>query len=264
MLSFIVIFKEHTPEVERCLAGIETAARTVFNKYCHTYEILTSTRNNKSIARNLLCWEAKGDILVFIDADAYPTDFWLHELLKPFTDSNVGVVGGPNICPPDATEDEVLADKILTFPLATWKSAARYKVTGRIRETDEAELTSCNMAVRREAFMQAEGFPANIIPCEENVLMERIQQNGWKLIYNPMAIVYHSRDALFMDHLKKIHYYAKGRGMMIRKRQGKLKIFPKFSTDFIYLSIGLLFHYIFYISGLIQGFIQRDSNAAVK
>lgn len=255
MLSFIVIFKARSPEVERCLAGIETAAKTTFNNFNHSYEVLTSTKNNKSLARNELCLQAKGDILVFIDGDAWPTDFWLHELLKPFNDPKVGVVGGPNILPQDADYSEVLADKILTFPLATWKSAARYKVTGKMRETDEAELTSCNLAVRREAFLQAGGFPVDFIPCEENVLMEQIQYRKWKLIYNPLAIVFHSRDALFSGHLQKIYYYARGRGNMVRKGRGKLKIFPRPSTDFLYLSVGLVFHYIFYICGLIRGYV---------
>lgn len=239
-------------DVQNCLVSVRKATEYVDERV----EILTSTKPNKSLARNELCYASKGEILVFIDSDAEPSDFWLHELLKPFWNARVGVVGGCHILKQTATKKEELADKILSFPLATWKSASRYKVSGKIRVTDESELTSCNMAVRRKAFMEAGGFPLEFIPCEENVLLNNIQKLGYKMIYNPLAIVYHNRDELFLPHLRKIHYYARGRGRIIRHGKGGLKLFPRPSLELFYLGTGLFLHYIAYISGLIRGLLS--------
>lgn len=254
LFSVIVIFKEENDEVRDCLDAIDNAAS--FMNPLDDYEVLTSTRNNKSLARNECCLKAKGSILVFIDSDAKATDYWLHELLKPFEDESVGVVGGCHIVKPDASKREELADKILAFPLATWKSASRYKVSGRIRETDESELTSCNLAIRKKAFMDAGGFPKDMIPCEENVLMNRIQGKGWKMVYNPLAIVYHARDELFIPHMRKIFYYATGRGKMIRRGEGGITFVPKPSSEILYLGLGFMLHYVSYLSGLIYGIIR--------
>ena len=251
--SVIVIFREETDEVKLCLDSIDNSASFIADPY----EILTSTKDNKSLARNELCERAEGEILVFLDDDAQATDYWLHELLKPFKDPKVGVVGGCHIIKPTASKMEEMADKILSFPLATWKSSARYKVSGKMRETDESELTSCNLAIRKEAFMESGGFPLDMIPCEENVLMNRIQEKGWKLIYNPLAIVFHSRDELFYPHFKKIFYYAKGRGKMIVKGEGGIKFIPRPSSEMLFFGLGLIIHYVAYGLGLIYGMIKK-------
>lgn len=256
MFSVIVIFKEETEEVKRCLESVRESAKYLSPFDPETFEILTSTKDNKSFARNELCNKAKGRIFVFLDSDAEATDYWLHELLKPFKDSKVGVVGGCHIIRNDASKREELADKILAFPFATWKSSARYKVSGKIRVTDESELTSCNLAIRNEAFFDAGGFPIDLIPCEENALLNRIQSKGWKMIYNPLAIVFHNRDELFIPHFKKIFYYATGRGKMFRNGVGGIKFIPKPSSEIFILGIGLLVHYIAYLSGLFYGFIR--------
>jgi len=252
--SIIVIFKEETLDLQHCLFSVSRAAR--FRDQDPDYELLTSDKPNKSLARNDLCQIAKGDILVFLDSDAEASDSWLHELLKPFQDPLVGVVGGCHLMKQTASKREEMADKILAFPLATWKSASRYKVAGKIREVDESELTSCNLAIRKDAFLKAGGFPLDFIPCEENVLMNRIQALGYKMVYNPLAIVFHNRDELFRPHMKKIFFYAEGRGRMIRHNQGGIKFFPRPSSEFLLFGAGLIAHYTAYVSGLIWGMIK--------
>jgi len=258
MLSFIVIFREVNKDVRDCLESVNRSIG--FLNPHEDFEVLTSTRNNKSLARNDLCSQAVGDILVFIDSDAKATDSWIHELLKPFKDESVGVVGGCNIIKPDATKREELSDKILSFPFATWKSSSRYRVSGKMRFTDESELTSCNLAIRKKAFDESGGFPVDVIPCEENVLLNNIESKGWKMVYNPLAIVFHSRDELFFPHCRKIFYYAMGRGKMWKKGGGGIKFIPKPSWETMYLFFGLILHYMSYFSGLVYGLLRRDEN----
>jgi len=253
--SVIVIHKVLNEEAKKCIESVHVSAGNLNPPL--KYEVLTSATPNKSLARNELCGLAKGNILVFLDSDAQASDFWLHELLKPFKDPSIAVVGGCNILRQDASKREELADKILTFPLATWKSSSRYRVCGKIREVDESELTSCNLAIRKQSFVDAGGFPLNFIPCEENVLMNNIESLGYKMVYNPLAIVFHSRDPLFKPHLKKMFYYGWGRGKMWKHHKGRIKFFPKPSIELSHLLIGLVTHYIAYFSGLVWGLIKN-------
>lgn len=261
-VSVIVIYQLESKQVDMCIESIERSFLHV-EQQC---EILCSDEPNKSVARNNLAKEATGDILVFIDSDAEATDFWLHELLKPFDIfSDLGAVGGPNILGQRASHREALADKILTSPLATWKSSSRYKMAGKQRFVNESELTSCNLAIRRSVFLSVGGYPPDVIPCEENVLLNNIEKAGYKLMYNPLAIVFHNRAALFWPHLRKIFFYATGRGVMIRKRKGGLTLFPKPNTedlfvDYWILGIAFFLHYLAYVSGLIWGLLKNNKS----
>ena len=254
-ISVIVIYQKKTKQLGVCLESIEKSFLHV-EQPC---ELLCSNEPNKSVARNNLAKSANGDILVFIDSDAEASDFWLHELIKPFNGclrEIVGVVGGPNLIRDCASHGEVLADKILTSPLATWKSSSRYKVTGRERFVNESELTSCNLAIKRKVFLEVGGFPADVIPCEENVLLNNIQKHGYHLIYNPLAIVFHNRAALLLPHLRKIFFYASGRGLMMRKGKGGLKLFPRPNLDYLILGVAFVLHYFAYVAGLIWGLLK--------
>lgn len=252
--SIIIAYKD--------IYQLEVCANTVYRSIEHLNpkletEVICSAKPNPSHARNFCVENSEGNILIFIDSDAEATDGWLHEILKPFNNSKVGAVGGSNLLKPSASYREQLADKLLTFPLATWKGSSRYRVHGIQRETDESELTSCNLAIRRQAFLEVGGFPEDIVPAEENVLLNRIQKRGWKLVYNPLAIVLHDRPKLIMPYLRKIFYYGTGRGKMLKKHEGSMTVRPHFSKDWLILSLALGLHYGAYFSGVAWGYLQR-------
>lgn len=222
-------------------------------------EVLVSSEGTKSTCRNELAKVAKGMYLVFLDDDVQPRYDTIYELLMPFSMyrfKNVGVVGGSNQAFPDAERMEKLAAKILANPLATFRSSSRYTPKGDIRLSDEAEVLSCNMAVLKKAFDESGGFPEDIIPCEENVLVNRIQALGYSVVYNPFAMVYHRQPKLYHDYAHKLFDYGRGRGIMMRKNEGDPVFFPKFTRDTPHLILGYIVHVISYVSGVIWGYIR--------
>ena len=63
---------------------------------------LISTRNQGlGRARNEGLAAAQGEIVVYIDDDAYPTPSWLRHLARAFMESDHACVGGPNFVPPE-------------------------------------------------------------------------------------------------------------------------------------------------------------------
>jgi cellulose synthase/poly-beta-1,6-N-acetylglucosamine synthase-like glycosyltransferase len=223
-------------------------------------ELLISSEGNRSECLNNLARKATGDVLIFFDDDVELRYNTIQELLQPFYSGefkNVGVVGGVNIRFKDVTKDEEHADALLKNPITMFRSRARYTPIGDKRLTDESEIITCVLAISRKAFEEAGGFPGDIIPCEENVLINRIRAKGYSVVYNPFAVVYHRRPKLFREYARTIFNYGKGRGMMMRNHAGNPKLFPKPSWGWLVIGVGVIVHYASYISGVVYGYFKK-------
>ena len=64
-------------------------------------------------ARNTAAQYAQGEIIAFIDDDAYPDPHWLHYLAFAYTNTNHAGIGGPNIAP---EEDGAVAHCVANAP----------------------------------------------------------------------------------------------------------------------------------------------------
>ncbi len=107
--------------------------------------------------RDLALQYAKGEILAFIDDDAYPIRTWLKEAVKNFDDLNVAVVGGPALTP---IEDNILqkaSGRIYESILVSGNFRYRYLAQKR-REVQD--LPSCNFLIRKSV-MLALGLTSN-------------------------------------------------------------------------------------------------------
>lgn len=221
-------------------------------------DIVIITRGNRSEARNEGVKLAKHEIIAFFDDDVELREGCMKELLRPFGDPQVAVCGGVNIAFDDLSFEEQIGGALLSSKTTMMKSAARYTPIGNVRESDESELILCNMAIRKDIFEKVGGLPVGCIPNEENVLINNVQKMGYKVIYNPFAVVFHNRRPVFLPYFKSIFWYGYGRGLMIRKfgREGRPKMFFKPSKRWLYLFVGTIGHYISYVAGLIWGLLK--------
>ncbi len=69
-------------------------------------EIIIARGKHPSVQRNTALRAAKGDIIYFLDDDSVPLAGNLRHAFAHFSDPAVQIVGGPNICPPDAPQIE--------------------------------------------------------------------------------------------------------------------------------------------------------------
>ena len=77
--------------------------------------------------RDLGVRSSKGEIIAFIDDDAYPETHWLEKTLHHFADSEIGAVGGPNMTPPESNFFQHLSGDVLASPLVSGPFNYRYK-----------------------------------------------------------------------------------------------------------------------------------------
>lgn len=254
MLSIIV---PHDPGrsrelLERCQASIVKAATP------NPLELVVVSEGNTSQAKNIGAQRTIGKILIFLDDDVEVRAGCFQELLEPFKDLKVGIVGGVNLPFENISLEEKVGATLLASPFTMFKSAARYSPRGGIRETDESEIVGCVMAVRRKAFDLAGGFPETIIPCEENVLINRVQALGWKVIYTPFAVVYHRRPRVFREYARRMFQFGRGRGVMMRRSEGSPRLFWRPNRKWLYYGAGFIVHYVSYCAGVLWGLITNE------
>lgn len=179
-------------------------------------ELILARGKQPSAQRNAGVKAACGELIYFLDDDSMPVSGNLTRAVAHFRDPQVMMVGGPNLCPPDAPQLERVFALVLSSRLAFGPSRARYAPVGEVRSTSEKELILCNLITRREALMGLGGFNEALYPNEENALMDQMQQRGWRLIYDPEFTVLRRPRATVKAFAKMLMTYGRGRAEQFR------------------------------------------------
>jgi len=178
-------------------------------------EIIVARGKHPSVQRNAAIKAARGEWIYFLDDDSVPPPDNLRRAAKLFSDPAVKMIGGPNLCPPDAPPLE----QVFAVVLASWMfgpSRARYARAGEIRATSEKELILCNLLARRVDLLELGGFNEALYPNEENALMDELQKRGGKLIYDPQLFVHRRPRHSLSAFAKMLRTYGRGRAEQVR------------------------------------------------
>jgi GT2 family glycosyltransferase len=169
---------------------------------------LISTENRGlSSARNTGYHAATGEIVAYIDDDAYPDPHWLHYLADTFMASGHMGVGGPNLPPPG---DGRLAECVACSPGGP--------VHVLLTDTLAEHIPGCNMAFRKSALEAVGGFDARYRVAGDDVdLCWRLQERGWTIGFNPAALVWHHRRNSAKTYLRQQRGYGKAEALLAEK-----------------------------------------------
>ncbi len=187
--------------------------------------IIPSGKVGPAEKRDLALKYAEGEILAFIDDDAYPRQDWLKNAVLHFEDPDVGAVGGPAVT---AENDGILrqaSGKVYESFLCSGGYTYRY-VPGKLMDAED--LPSVNLIVRKDVFEQIGGYDSSFYPGEDTKLcLDIIKAAHKRIIYDPQVLVYHHRRKLFRQHLKQSNNYALHRGYFA-------KVLPETSRKLVY------------------------------
>jgi hypothetical protein len=180
-------------------------------------EILIARGRQPSVQRNTALRAARGELVYFLDDDALPDAANLRRMAERFADPKVVMLGGPNLCPPDAPALEQVFALVLSAVLAFGPSRARYTRVGGVRATSEKELILCNLSARREPVLARGGFDETLYPNEENALMDALQQHGGTLLYDPEFVALRRPRRTLQSFARMLMTYGRGRAEQFRQ-----------------------------------------------
>jgi glycosyltransferase involved in cell wall biosynthesis len=163
--------------------------------------------------RRLAAETTSAPILAFIDDDAYADPEWLAQAVRHFADANVVAAGGPAITPAGDTPRQRASGAIFASAIVTATTRHRY-VAETQRDVDS--LASCNLLVRRDAFLRDAEASVRYWPGEDILLCMFAARDGARIVYDPTALVYHHRRTLFAGHLRQVWNYGRFRGFFLR------------------------------------------------
>ncbi|MBI4216766.1 MAG: glycosyltransferase [Chloroflexi bacterium] len=165
--------------------------------------------------RDMALLFAQGELIAFLDDDAFPEKDWLKNAAPYFVDEEVAGVGGPAVTPPESTGMERASGLIYSSLLGGGTLAHRY-VPKKAREVDD--YPTCNLIVRKSILDQLGGINTKFWPGEDTKLCLDITKGlGKKILYAPEVLVYHSRRPLFGPHLRQVKSYALHRGYFVKR-----------------------------------------------
>jgi GT2 family glycosyltransferase len=170
---------------------------------------------------------AAGDILAFLDDDAYPARDWLVRALVRFADAGVAAVGGPGLTPEGSSFRERAGGAFYESPFGSGQLRARFRPLGSVRPVDD--WPAFNFLVRREALAAVGGWGSTFYGGEDTKVCLELREAGFEIVYDPDVIVYHYRRPIFGPHIRQVANVGRHRGYFVRA-------FPRTSARPIYFA----------------------------
>ncbi len=185
----------------------------------YPFRLFNTPNRGLSNARNLGMEMAAGEIVAYIDDDAYPDKHWLNYLAHAFTSSQHAGIGGPNIPPPG---DGMIAESVANAP----GGPVHVLLTDDIAE----HIPGCNMAFRREVLLEVGGCDGKYRSAGDDVdLCWRIQEKGYTIGFHPAAVVWHHRRNSVKMYWQQQKGYGKAEALLEEKWTSKYNCFGHLS-----------------------------------
>jgi GT2 family glycosyltransferase len=166
--------------------------------------LINQTNQGLSAARNVGLAASEGEIVAYIDDDAFPHRYWLRYLAAAFGRAPHVGIGGPNLAP---AVDGFIAECIANAP----GNPVHVLLSDEIAE----HIPGCNMAYRKEALVTIGGFDPRFRAAGDDVdICWRLQDRGWTIGFCPVAVVWHHRRNSIRAYWKQQYGYGKAEAQL--------------------------------------------------
>ena len=192
--------------------------------------------------------DARGDIIAFIDDDAYPPKGWVEKAVLIFEKKNIAAICGPGLLPQKTNTWERIFDEVLKSFFGSGGYQYRF-IKGVKRYVDD--YPSMNFFIRKNLFDSLGGFSNEYWPGEDSKLCEDIvYKKKEKIYYDPDIYVYHHRRTDLRGFLNQHGRYGFHRGAFFShgdKNSRRLSyLIPTFFVLYIFLFLFYFLSFIFY------------------
>ena len=182
---------------------------TLLRQYPWLKIIPTGSITRPAEKRNMGAKNAHGEILAFIDDDAYPAKDWLEKANTLLT-NKLSAACGPGVLPTQTNHWEKIFDQVLR----TWFGSGNYLyrfAKQKARYVDD--YPSMNFLVKKDLFLKLGGFNRDYWPGEDSKLCEDIvYKEHEKIFYSPNIVTHHHRRKDLKGYLKQHANYGFHRG----------------------------------------------------
>ncbi len=173
----------------------------------HAVRLISIRNSGLAVARNTGLEAATGEIVAFIDDDAWPDPHWLTYLAASFIRSAHAGVGGPNIPPPG---EGSIADCVANAPGGP--------IHVLLNDQEAEHIPGCNMAFRKACLQAIGGFDPQFRVAGDDVdVCWRLRQRGWTLGFSHAAMVWHRRRSSLRAYWKQQKGYGEAEALLQRK-----------------------------------------------
>lgn len=185
-------------------------------------------------ARNHGAREATGKIILFTDSDCIPAYKWMEEMTKPFEKPDVIAVKGAY----------KTNQRSLIARLAQTEFEERFEMLKRAESIDMVDTYSA--AFRRDIFWKAGGFDESfpVANNEDTDLSYKLSSAGYKMVFNPEAIVYHLRHPDTLLRYVRQKFWRGYWRMVVYKRFPKKMIKDTYTPQSLKFQILFLFSFL--------------------
>jgi len=187
-----------TPEIAAGFAGVR---------------VISQANQGPAAARNHGVREARGEIVLFTDADCRPRPDWVAQMVQPFQEN-------PDIVAVKGAYET--GQRNWTSRFVQLEFEDRYD---RLRKSAFIDFVDTYAAAyRRDTFLQAGGFSLDFrLPSAEDAeLGFRLANQGYLMVFNPQARVSHLHPASPLHYLQKKYLFAYWRLFAALKNPNKL------------------------------------------
>jgi GT2 family glycosyltransferase len=169
--------------------------------------LISGPNRGLSHARNVGLHAARGEIIAYIDDDAWPDPHWLTYLAAAFRSTPHAGVGGPNIPPPG--DGDVAA---------CVASAPGGPVHVLVSDVEAEHIPGCNMAFRKACLEEIDGFDVQFRRAGDDVdVCWRLHERGLTIGFSPAAVVWHHRRGSVKAYFRQQRGYGEAEALLERK-----------------------------------------------
>jgi len=189
---------------------ITSQDKQLLRKYHWLKIIPTGKITRPARKRDMGVKNARGQIIAFIDDDAYPSPCWLEEAVAVFEKKRVAAVCGPGLLPRETNIWEKIFDETLKTDFGSGGYQYRF-IKAKARYVDD--YPSMNFLIKKNVFKKLGGFDNEYWPGEDSKLCEDlVYKEKRQIFYHPDVAVFHHRRNNLNGFLKQHSNYGFHRG----------------------------------------------------